>query len=293
MKELKLDLKQSEYEELIDTFMPSEDMKNHLKTVRLCPFNIMEMMFGSPVSLYIKREWFYKLSQIEQIIESEVDSINFKIFTFTDAYNEFMCSIDALETSYRGIYTVEDCWYDYDICERKAALIGAANDYQSVLTIIDDAISEELDMLDEDEKAEKCSNWFEVKKWGTKNGNYSYYFIGNTPIWFEKECIEINDKTKLFSSLFHFFDSRFLKLPIPYKLGDVIAIDTYPFGPTTPAIIYDIADSGRIIDVIAKDYKGKWHSGGLLNGDLGRSTYQNDWISPLYNIRKWTEPLYD
>ena len=52
-----------------------------------------------------------------------------------------------------------------------------------------------------------------------------------------------------------------------------------------------MADSGRIVELITKNYQDKWFNGSLFSGAFGRWKEQFDWISPLYNIKKWQEPL--
>ena len=53
------------YNELLNAFMPSEDMRAHLSKKSLSDDQLRWMMLGSPVSLYLKRDWMKKLSEYE------------------------------------------------------------------------------------------------------------------------------------------------------------------------------------------------------------------------------------
>ncbi|WP_028236451.1 hypothetical protein [Pseudobutyrivibrio sp. MD2005] len=298
MKTLNLTLNQSMYEELIDTFMPSIDMRQHLKRIKLVPEKIMELMIAAPVGLDIKRDWFRKLAVIEEIVDDGYpEDIDIEIYKFADVAKEFDKAIDALAEKGTCQFTIESCWYDVDIKECKSYLLGVADSYEYAKLIIQQEIWEEEE--EDSDSAERSPRWYEVKKWVKRkaHGIYeqlnTYYAIaGDTPILFEESHIVISMKRlNVNFSVFQFANSIMLQLPLPYKPGDIVAIDTWPLGPTQPAIIYNIADNGRIVELITKNYQGKWFNGSLFSGSFGRWKGQFDWISPLYNIKKWQEPL--
>ena len=151
---------------------------------------------------------------------------------------------------------------------------------------------EENGYSDEDDVTanSEIPTWRELTKYVVKSNTiiYIYYFIHDEVIWFdlyeqpgEKEHC---DKTFRNIRSANFLNSIFLQLPIPYRPGDVIEINTYPFGPSQKAIIYEILDGGRIVEIITRDYKGNWISTGLFCGHFGRFVEQTDYTSPLYRI---------
>lgn len=299
MRELKVDLKQQEYEALIDTFMPSLDMRQHLKQIQLAPVKIMELMTAAPVCLDVKRDWFKKLAAIEQIVDDgHTEDIDIEIYRFEDVAKELDEALDELYEEGACQFTIESCWYDLDIKESKSYLLGVAESYEDAKSIIQHEIWEEEDVADDSESDERYPCWYEVKKWGKRKAHskfeqlYTYYTVGaETPILFDAELKISRKESNVNFSVFRFANSEMLKLPLPYKPGDIIAIDTWPFGPTQPAIIFNIADGGRIVELITKDYQDKWFEGGLFSGAFGRWKGQFDWVSPLYSIRNWQENL--
>ncbi len=281
MKTDMLTLSRTTYEKLLTTFMPSEDMRKFLIDQDLTDRNLQELINGSPVSLNTKRFWISDLAKMEDT--------TFDKDKFTLSYWDILSEYDlALSNLYEpGMYTLEDCWYDLDISEEKNGICGVFTTYEDVKAFIRKRIKE-ADIYGE-------TDWWTLKKWNTTSGTepqllYTYYLMHEEACWFVDEAKEWSREERIrWRNADPFLDSIHMWLPVPYKPGDIVEINTYPFGPKQPAIITEIADDW--IDIATRNYQGKWIEGGIVHGFLGHSIYQNDHISALYRIRKWLGKL--
>ena len=301
-----LKILQGLYNELLDVFMPSEDMRRFLKTQSLSDDRLRWMMLGSTASLYIKREWIKKLSEYET--DPDVDLCMeppYEKWRIDCHYSEVADEIDKaignLENVRCGeVLVLEDCWYDYDIHEEKSVLEGVFVDAVDVKEHIRKMIREEQEDDDPDEQYEELPLWRRLTKWDIEGDRllYTYYYLQDEVIWFVDEERNEVGVSKSDKAAYHyrfswdgicpdpFFGSEYLVLPIPYAPGDIIEINTYPFGPKQNAIIYEICDGGRIVEIITRDYRGRWVTGGLFRARYGRYCEQTEHTSPLYRIRK-------
>lgn len=298
-----LRIPQELYNELLNIFMPSEDMRAHLSTMSLSDDQLRWMMLGSPVSLYLKRDWMSKLSEYEVDPKSDLRiELSGELWQHGSHYTEVVDEIDKaisnLENVKPGeVFALEDCWYDYDILEEKNCFEGVFIDVKEVKKHIREVVLEEKE--DCGEYYSELPLWRRLTKWRI-NGNellYTYYFLQDEVVWFIDEAhdgIARRNDDNAYNYKFSwnglgcnpFFRSEFLTLPIPYMPGDIIEINTFPFGPRQNAIIYEICDHGRIVEIITKDYRGKWTAEGLYCARYGRFHEQEEYTSPLYKIRK-------
>ncbi len=284
MKTKLLTLSDSTYEKLLTTFMPSKDMRMHLIDKKLTDSTLQELINGAPVSLETKRLWMSDLTNMEDANSDKDEDRR----SYGNALSEYDQALSCLHES--GIYTLEDCWYDYDIFEEKKDVCGVFTSYEDVKRYItgrekDDAIYAETDPND------GLPLWWTLKKWDVLQAHepkqlYTYYLIHGEPYWFVDEIKKMKREERIrWRNSDPFLDSRHLWLPVPYKPGDIVEINTYPFGPKQPAIITEI--DGDWIDIVTRNYKGNWVKGGIVHGFLGHSLYQHDYISALYRIRRW------
>ena len=198
MRELKVDLKQQEYEALIDTFMPSIDMRQHLKQIKLAPVKIMELMIAAPVCLDVKRDWFKKLAAIEQIVDDgHTEDIDIEIYRFEDVAKELDEALDELYEEGACQFTIESCWYDLDIKESKSYLLGVAESYEDAKSIIQHEIWEEEDVADDSESDERYPCWYEVKKWGKRKAHSKFEQYIHIILWVQKHQYCLMQSLKL------------------------------------------------------------------------------------------------
>ena len=280
MKTETLTLSKTKYWRLLTTFMPSGDMRSYLFNQNLKDRNLQELINGAPTTLERKRLWISDFAMREEATSSKDE--------FTLSYGEILSEYDlALSNLYEpGMYTLEDCWYDYDIYEEKNSLCGIFTSYGDVKNYIAEKEREE-----EIEQDYRTPIWWTLKKWSVLPMEepkllYTYYLVYGEAWWFVDETKEWSrEERRSWRNADPFLDSRHMWLPVPYKPGDMVEISTFPFGPCQPAIITEI--DGDWIDFVTRNHRGKWVEGGIVHGFLGRSIYQNDYISPLYWIQMW------
>ena len=61
------------YKKYIDEFMPSDEMRNYLKTQELTPYQIASLIFNSPYSIDQKKNAFYSL--LSETDDSELKAL--------------------------------------------------------------------------------------------------------------------------------------------------------------------------------------------------------------------------
>ena len=145
------------YPDLIDEFMPSEEMRQYLKNVRLIYWQIVHLVYFSPTTIEKKKK---ALQYLYDIAEKEHDD---------DLKSESKLYLRNIEDSEKeregeGVFTVELGRYSPD---DKDTII----DFETVCTTYDAALS----VVNEYHKIEEYSDddpvWYEITKWNKeKNG---------------------------------------------------------------------------------------------------------------------------
>lgn len=287
MEAKELMLTREEYDELITVFMPSEDMRTFLKeSEQIKEIHLQQLIIGSPISLDVKLEMLRNLTTKEKESGATLGIVPHARVSYWHLYEEMRLAFEAFNTP--GIFTLEDCWYDVDIHEEKNELCGSFDMARLAKKYIKRCMEEDFD----DEYDGTSPTWWTLCKWERQKNDmpkllYKFYLVGYEVYWFERaDGLHFGKELGIrLGSSRPFLDSTNLWLPVPYKEGDAIEINTFPFGPKQPAFITDI--DGDWIDVVLKNHKGEWIEGGIVHCLLGRSIYQNDYVSPLYWIRKW------
>ena len=270
-----------QYGNIIDQFMPSEDMRDYLKNDELGMMDLVWLICGAPAPVWKK---INALKEVRN--ESMLAADDYVKDTCDEAINdmsEAMSLIDNKEDDI--IFTLEDCWYDEDIEEHKRDLAGVFLDYDSAV---------EYEIREERDEGDFGNSWWELKIWKDEgeqdfDQKYTYYCKNDEIWWFQKEGWPMQ---KLRGSVFPYLDSAHLCLSVQYKPGDILDINTWPFGPSQPAVL--TSDLGwDMLCILIRNVDGYWQYGNIRSGILGRSIYQEDWISPFYNIRKWKDQSHD
>lgn len=238
----------------------------------------LQIIKGAPVPLSVKRDWLKGLSKGNVIFKNALKAVSTAIASLENADKSM-------------VFTLEDCWYDEDIFEEKDYLVGTFLSLDAAIDRIHREEKEYTEMCEQSEPKDECPTWWKLKQWhinadGSSDGLYSFYLIHDEVCWFELED----------SDGYHggnqFLRSSFLELPIPFEVGDIVEINTYPFGPKQSGIIFDFADvNDSIVGILTRDYKGDWYNGSVLHNLLGHGPYQDDRISPLFRLKRWKDDI--
>lgn len=273
----------TEKEEFLFTFFYpfSQEMGEHLEQFDLNDEKKLQIIKGAPVPLLVKRDWLKRLSKGNVIFKNALKAVS--------------AALASLENADKGmVFTLEDCWYDEDIYEEKNYLEGTFLSFQAAIGAIHRSEKEEFEddeMCEPFETEDIYPSWWTLKQWqinddGSSDCIYSFYLLHDEVYWFQFENSESYRDDE------DFLSSSYLKLPIPFEVGEIVEINTTPFGPKQSGIIYDFADANdSIVTILTRDYKGNWCGGSLLSNFLGHSIYQQDRISPLFRLKKWKDDI--
>lgn len=285
----------AEKEEFLFTFFYpfSQEMGEHLEQFDLNDEKKLQIIKGAPVPLLVKRDWLKRLSKGNVIFKNALKAVS--------------AVLASLENADKGmVFTLEDCWYDEDIFEEKNHLVGTFLSLDAAIDRIHREEKEYTEMCEQSVPEDEYPTWWKLKQWhinadGSSDDLYSFYLIHDEVCWFElmdsdgypdEVCwFELVDSAECHGGN-QFLRSSFLELPIPFEVGDIVEINTYPFGPKQAGIIFDFADvNDSIVGILTRGYKGDWYKGSLLHKLLGHSLYQDDRISPLFRLKRWKDDI--
>ena len=182
---------------------------------------------------------------------------------------------------------LEEWWYDYDILDEKAGFTGPFTTSHAALRFIRDLIIEEE--WDDDEE---CCCWSVLEKWvpgeeyGKMDNTYTYYLIEDEVVYFRFYDKKYNG----ISGFDGYIDSMNLSLPIPFKPGDIVILDSLPFVPVRPAILLEVNNNDCCgVQILYRHGDGLWRTGALKH-DAG---WNNTWpmLSPLYRLSLYQSEL--
>lgn len=267
------------YKKYIDEFMPSDEMRNYLKTQELTPYQIASLIFNSPYSIDQKKNAFDSLL-------SETDDSELKA----------LCSncIENIDKAYEllnadGVFSVTSS-YDTGYCPQ---LIneGLFAKYDDVKEFI------EFDIKDCEFEDYDYYSYF-VEKW-IKNSNgklervVTYYTIGNQLCYFKYS--PASNCLKEFLQGFEPKVCNFeLNIPTPFKVGDIVIFDGYPFAYKTFSLILSTGDNQDCCSLWNLYWAGPktWKTGAVKHGEVGYVSRGKEFVvSPLYNAKRYNGKL--
>lgn len=248
---MKNDISKEMYIELIDTFMPSECMKEYMKGEGSIINNerlLSELIIYSPVALQTKREW---LDKLRAFCTNVSDGLFEEVYT---AINEAWVELTkASENDY--LWIIEDCWYDYDIHEQKEIFVGVCGSYESMIRFIKSERADEREYVDDGEVGE---TWFRINlmqrnvKTGKYEHLYRFYEVNEEICFFEEMQFYRKNVSKRQNGYFREnmpFDFKHALGPSisfnplkPFKPGDILEVNYGPFAPKINVVVLESDD---------------------------------------------------
>lgn len=180
---------------------------------------------------------------------------------------------------------LEEWWYDNDILGEKASFTGPFTTLHAALGYIKESFTDEE--WDDDEAC-----WSILEKWvpgnehGKMDNTYTYYLIKDEVVYFTSDD-NINNS---FSGFHGYVDSMNLSLPIPFKPGDIVILDSLPFVPIRLAILLEVNNSDCCgVQILYRHGDGLWRTGALKHG----AGWKNTWpmLSSLYRLSLYQNEL--
>lgn len=261
------------YKGYLEKCMPSEMMRNYLKDQELSPWRIVDLIMYSPVSVEIK------LEELRKVREDAVARGDSELIEECDKGIKYIgTALGYLETD--GVYSVEVCEYDSEN-------IVSDSSFERVCATIEDVrefIKEDLKIS---EAKPEDPRWYDITKW-IKNPDGKYiaacdYVIARDDVIF----IDIRQEERVMEcdATYEYWFGADLNLPVPFKAGDLLEFDGFPFGPKCHVLILDIGDNNDCCCVqgLAINEEGKWRCGAVKHGMISYDYFPKN--SYLYSAR--------
>ena len=269
------------YEQIISACGFSEEMECYLIGCKLNDYNMLDIILGAPLPLTEKR----KLLKLLNTPDSKAfDDVSECIREFDDAFA-------ALELKDGEIFTLSECWYDDDIFDENMSFAEPFLAFQAAAEYIKKMIEEETENIDD---IDEYVCWTEITKWipvgeGKMKDVYSYTFVGNEIHYFKRIGNLPRDSYREYKS------SLDLNLPIPFKPGDIVTLNSLPFRPVKQAVLLEVDNRDCCGVQILYPRKNKitgdivWETGALKHGDGWEGYFPM--LSSLYRLSKYEGEL--
>ena len=272
------------YEELIDRFMPSQQMREYLKSAEVELWQIADMVANAPCPLADKLEGMQQLlKQVEQMEKAErQEAEGFSQFQKDD----IIACIKNIEEVFKclemdGICSVEEGEFDQETLRRNVSLFSLYTTYEDAM----EAIREYEDELDSTDEEGMC-RWYELKKW-TKDQNGKLYDICScvvvkNELWYGELTSEYEHEHDEIP--YYLFNAVDINLPVPFKPGDIVEADGSLFGPKIRILFMEVGDNHDCCSLqgLARKADGTWEQGAIKHGVHVSEYYPP--ISPLYTM---------
>ena len=257
-------------DKIIDRCIQSEEMRNYLKKQELSVFTLTDIIAGSP--LYLRK----KLELYDLIGDN----------CYTNSFRqETEKALAELTLDEGDVLCLEEWWYDNDILGEKASFTGPFTTLHAALGYIKESFTDE-----EWDDGEAC--WSILEKWvpgnehGKMDNTYTYYLIKDEVVYFTSDD-NINNS---FSGFHGYVDSMNLSLPIPFKPGDIVILDSLPFVPIRLAILLEVNNSDCCgVQILYRHGDGLWRTGALKHGAGWKDTWPM--LSSLYRLSLYQNEL--
>ena len=257
-------------DKIIDRCIQSEEMRNYLKKQELSVFTLTDIIAGSPLNLRKKLELY-------DLIGDNGYTNSFR--------QETEKALAELTLDEGDVLCLEEWWYDNVILGEKASFTGPFTTLHAALGYIKESFTDEE--WDDDEAC-----WSILEKWvpgnehGKMDNTYTYYLIKDEVVYFTSDD-NINNS---FSGFHGYVDSMNLSLPIPFKPGDIVILDSLPFVPIRLAILLEVNNSDCCgVQILYRHGDGLWRTGALKHGAGWKDTWPM--LSSLYRLSLYQNEL--
>ena len=271
--------------DIITEFIRSPEMREHLNKTPLPLWELTELIINAPETLEKKKE------ALKQLLSECADNIK---KTLLQKYIlEIQAALDALVARPGEVFNLIECWYDDEtLCEKKSSAIPFTS-YEAVFDYIHLMIVEE-------QWNDDTTCWTIIEKWvPTENGNmmltYVYTLINDMIVGFKNYYERKMEKPYRWVTQ-SYLDAD-LNLPIPFKPGDIVALDCRPFAPVKPALLLEVSDDCCGVQMLF-EHDGMlnmdvYDTAALKHGHGYKDAWDHEYLHPLsylYNLRRIDVP---
>ncbi|MBR1853472.1 MAG: hypothetical protein IJ794_10095 [Lachnospiraceae bacterium] len=279
-----------QYNEFIDQFMPSGQMRAYLKTVELWPFQITELIYYSPCPLTEKLEGLRKL--YEQAEKMEVcDERNDLLERTANCISNIEDALKCLGVE--GVFSIEAGHFDEDSLDTSADFETLCTTVEDVMDYVNELEQNYVESYDDDsDEVAESLRWYDVTKWvkdesGKQKSICNYVIINNEICYSELARDYYDDYMKQIS----YYSGVDLNLPVPFQVGDIIEVNGYPYGPRIRFLLTTVGDNWDCccLKGMFRKMDGTWESGIVKHGKISYRDYPG--ISPLYSAHVYEGTL--
>lgn len=262
------------FDKFLDEFIPASKLREYLKNEPISDKNMADIIFYAIAPVEKKAEALYELEHMELPEERRF---------FREHWLKYRKSINAaleLRTAQNAIFIVYEQAVCGDNVDSDECMLGIFSSYEAAKNfLIKDA--------EQKKNEEGVLNWYEINLWVKDvNSSYidtcTYYFIDGELCYTEFD---------LGNDLHESCTDGELNIPVPYKPGDILISDRYPFGRKEKFVMLQIGDNHDCccLQALFKNAKGSWNVGAVKHGMMGSVGYPR--VSVLYIANEYEPDL--
>lgn len=264
------------FDKYIDEFVASKEMKSYLKTPHRSVDTIAEIIYYSPAPIERKK------IALTELLEDLNPEDNQELIENSKAYlasiQEALRLIDT-----EGVFSVEQCCYNKNTGDSDYCFDGLFNKSDDLIQYIKH-MNEICEIKDDTSSLYQAVKW--VNDASGKLVEACTYWIVRGEIWLvQVEGRMLDEDSVEISAL----DD--INLPVPFKAGDIVEIDLYPFADKRIIEIIEIGDNHDCccLQAISRKIDGSWTISAVKHGHIGN--YLILGISPLYTMTAYNDAL--
>lgn len=268
------------YDEFIDQFIQSGYLSEYLKSQEISGRRIADIIYYAPNPIHEKQLAFGKLA----ILADKHGDKGLRRFA-AKYYVYIKHAMELLWTD--GVFSVES----ESFCESGGMPDTTFETLIKGFDAVKDYIIEMVDYVPDFYVPEDTRpSWYSIEKWeiGTDGQYHSVcsYIMLRDVIYYA----DIDDDVDM-SITDNVFGIEELYLPVPYKPGDLLEVDGFPFSPKIRIVILDVGDNMDCccVQALSKNDEGEWQTGAVKHGMIGVDPSPQ--VSPLYTADIYDGPL--
>ena len=266
--------------EYLDDMFSSKEMAEYIKENidAFSKHRVLDMVCAAPISLGHKSCMLAKMSRYESLSESQSDDLFAPPYTIGNCIKELDKARSHLELKQGELFIL----YEYDSSNN--------NRIKSTVPLLN--YKQLVGYLSQNKEHYNENTWQLLEKWIPNSKgelmNIMDYYIFNRDI---VGC-RYHGRGE-FEGYFEMNSN--LNLPVPFKCGDIIEIDSRPIHKKKRAIVVGTGDNHDCcaVQVLFINEAGKLKCGALKHTDI-YNPLENDWwylLSPLYSAKTYDGEL--
>ncbi|MBQ0027515.1 MAG: hypothetical protein KBS96_02815 [Lachnospiraceae bacterium] len=264
------------FDKFIDEFISSDEMKEYLKMPHRSVDTIAEIIYYSPAP--IERKKLALMELLENLNQEDDWELIENSKVYLSAIQEALELIDA-----DGVFSIEQCSYNEKDGDSDCWFDGLFNKFDDLVQYIKYEL-ESCEVTDDEPLLYQVVKW--INDVSGKLVEACTYWIVRGEVWFTQvEGRMLDDDSIEIGAL------EDLNLPVPFKAGDIVEINFYPFADKRIIEIIEVGDNHDCccLQALSRRKDGNWTIGAVKHCHIG--DYLILGISPLYTMATYKNEL--